>query len=338
MTDGEARAPAWDRSRPWCEYPIVFLDAETTGTEETDRIVELAAARLEWRDGQWAIETRVALVNPGLNIPPELTEIHGITDAMVADAPPFGEVWPAFEAGLFRTGDEIAAAYNAPFDRKMIRAEHLRAFEAAPRPVPAGMRYQWLDPFPLVQKIDRFVSGRGRHKLAVTCERWGIPLDGAHRAEDDCIAGAKLLTSTRMRREIALLCYMREHGQRPRCAAQDVPTPSLRLVQDLLPVLYDEAAEQHRRFKESKAGDRGKVVRCKSCPASIRWIETDKGNPMPLDAEPTPAGNVVLDETGKRGTVAAGEELERFRGLGAVLYMPHHAVCPAAAKHRTPSR
>lgn len=72
---------------------LLFVDLESTGRDPwKDRIVEAAFSAVELNDGDpsrpvsWSF-----LVNPGCPIPPEVTEIHGITDADVADAQPFSE-------------------------------------------------------------------------------------------------------------------------------------------------------------------------------------------------------------------------------------------------------
>lgn len=71
---------------------------------------------------------------------------------------------------------------------------------------------------------------------------------------------------------------------------------------------------------------------CRSCSAPIFFAITDKGRRMPLDSEPNSAGNVSLgayDSSGLRiATVLSNLDLEMARADGALLYMPHHAVCP----------
>jgi len=69
------------------ERPICFLDVETTGVDvEKDRIVELSILRLS-PDGSEELKT--VRVNPGVPIPKEATDIHGITDEMVKECPKF---------------------------------------------------------------------------------------------------------------------------------------------------------------------------------------------------------------------------------------------------------
>ena len=71
------------------DRPLAVFDIESTGLNpRTDRILELAVVRLEPGGGR---TERRWLLNPGVPIPAESTAIHGITDAMVRDAPRFEE-------------------------------------------------------------------------------------------------------------------------------------------------------------------------------------------------------------------------------------------------------
>jgi len=81
------------------------------------------------------------------------------------------------------------------------------------------------------------------------------------------------------------------------------------------------------------------MSRCRSCRAPIRWAVTAAGAKMPLDAEPNPAGNVRLhrpEAADPLAVVCRPQEAEEARrlGFGDQLYMPHHATCPKASKHR----
>ena len=69
---------------------IVALDIETTGLNpEGDAITEIGAVRFSGRrvEAEWS-----TLINPGRRIPPEITQLTGITDAMVRGAPPIHDV------------------------------------------------------------------------------------------------------------------------------------------------------------------------------------------------------------------------------------------------------
>ena len=67
--------------------PIIFFDLETTGINiVTDRIVEFSYLKI-YPNGKE--ESNTFLVNPTIPIPSKISEIHGITDEDVKDAPPF---------------------------------------------------------------------------------------------------------------------------------------------------------------------------------------------------------------------------------------------------------
>jgi len=90
---------------------LVVVDVETTGwLADAAGITEIGAVRL--RPGRPPAEFS-ALVNPGRPIPADISELTGITDAMVSDARGIGEVLPAF---LEFAGAGVLVAHNAPFD------------------------------------------------------------------------------------------------------------------------------------------------------------------------------------------------------------------------------
>lgn len=105
------------------DKPIVFFDIESTGTNvATDRIIELAIMKLFPDQHK---ESRVYLFHPGMPIPPASTEIHGITDADVTNAPRFSE--KAQEVVEF-IGQADLAGYNSNrFDVPMLVEECMRA-------------------------------------------------------------------------------------------------------------------------------------------------------------------------------------------------------------------
>ncbi|MEG3909649.1 3'-5' exonuclease [Microcoleus sp. w2-18bC1] len=86
----------------------VILDTETTGLVRAE-IVEIAIID---RLGEMLLNT---FIKPSIPIPAEVTEIHGISGAMVADAPTFPEVYPT-DAAL---KDKRVLIYNSAFDIKI---------------------------------------------------------------------------------------------------------------------------------------------------------------------------------------------------------------------------
>jgi DNA polymerase III subunit epsilon len=97
--------------RPLIGADVVIVDVETTGlAPDQATIIEIGAVRLS--GGQVTGEF-FSLVNPATEIPPDITDLTGITDAMVAAAPPPAVALGAFLA--FARG-AVLAAHNAPFD------------------------------------------------------------------------------------------------------------------------------------------------------------------------------------------------------------------------------
>ena len=172
-----------DQAKLWTELPIATIDFETTSADPlTCAPVEVAAVRFE---GGRAVDQWSSLINPGCPIPEAATAIHGITDAMVADAPTLELVAPE----LFRLAkDAVPCAYNAPFDRTVLH----RYITGADCPAfdPAQL---WIDAYVVIASVDKFVPGAGRLKLAAACKRWGVLLDNAHRAMADAVVTGQLL-------------------------------------------------------------------------------------------------------------------------------------------------
>lgn len=81
------------------------------------------------------------------------------------------------------------------------------------------------------------------------------------------------------------------------------------------------------------AGDLG---RCDYCGKAIRWVATRKGKKMPLDPNPAPDGNVVLELEGIDRTPCA-RVLTKGEVAAGPTYLSHFATC-AKARHYAPDR
>jgi len=169
--------------------PLVVIDFETTGPDPlTCEPVEVAAIRLEREHDSYfrIVEEFSTLLRPSGPIDPEATKIHGITDAMVKDAPQLKDV-----AGelLALASDALPCAYNEPFDRTVLH----RYVSGTDCPLFDPSLVAWLDVYVMIARIDRYVPGSGRHKLENVCQRYGVPHESAHRALGDCRATGNLL-------------------------------------------------------------------------------------------------------------------------------------------------
>ncbi len=109
--------------------PLVTLDLETTGVwVEKDKIVEIGMIKIN-TDG--SRQDYVKRVNPGIPIPPNVSQIIGITDADVKDAPPFKDI--AKEALSFLDDCDIGGFNVERFDLPVLERE---MFEA-------GLKFEW---------------------------------------------------------------------------------------------------------------------------------------------------------------------------------------------------
>lgn len=175
-----------DPAASWWSQPLAILDFETTGPIPTTcEPVSVAVVRLE--DGIER-DSFYTLLRPTIPIPAEATAIHGITDAMAAAAPSLLDV----AADLARVAaDAVPCGYNANhFDRKILH----RYISGTDCPLfdPA---LAWVDPLVIVRKVDKWVAGKGRHKLANVCARWGVPMtdEEQHNALGDVRATGRLI-------------------------------------------------------------------------------------------------------------------------------------------------
>ncbi|MEP3441151.1 MAG: 3'-5' exonuclease [Sulfitobacter sp.] len=169
------------QSGPLMETPLrelvyVVFDTETTGLEpQSDEVVQLGAVRIV--NGKVVTsEDFETLVNPGIPIPKRSTQVHGIDNSMVADAPDFTEVCKKFHA---YAADSILIAHNAAFDMAFL---HRRAAT-----LDIGFDHPVLDTVLMSAAI---FGASAVHTLDAICARLDItiPQDKRHTAMGDAIA------------------------------------------------------------------------------------------------------------------------------------------------------
>ena len=162
------------------EKPIVMIDFETTGLSPAmgDRVTEVAALRIV--DGR-VTERYVSLINCQVRIPSFISQLTGISQAMVDAAPPVSKVVPEL---LDFIGGDALSAHNASFDEKFLKAEAAR-LDLSPRH----------EGLVCSLKLSRRVfPGLTSYKLGLLSGQLGIRFrSAAHRAESDAEVAAEVL-------------------------------------------------------------------------------------------------------------------------------------------------
>ncbi len=160
-------------SRPHALPPRFWaVDTETTGVDWNTThvcsigVVQFNAGRVSHED--------YTLVNPGVPIPKEATDVHGITDADVKDAPTFEEAFGQMGLPEVLKPGHIVVGHNVWFD--------LRHF-ARLYPIACTVYDTMI--------ISRTILDLRGHTLDAVCEKLGVKLTGHHNAKDDAIAAGK---------------------------------------------------------------------------------------------------------------------------------------------------
>lgn len=158
-----------------------IVDLETTGgAPGSSAITEIGAVRVE---GLCITERFSTLVDPERPIPPHITGITGIDDAMVRGQPVIDHALPEF-IGFAR--DDVLVAHNAPFDLRFLNYERLRLRDGY-------FTQPWLDTLVLARRLlDGAVP---RHDLSTLAAWAGAPVRPAHRALADAEATASVLVA-----------------------------------------------------------------------------------------------------------------------------------------------
>ncbi len=160
------------------ESEFVVFDLETTGLNPSQHeIIEIGAVKIKNAE---KIGEFKSFVKPEGMIPPKITEITGIKNKMVADAPPLSEVIEGFTA--FAEG-AVLVAHNADFDYGFIRTalQNLNIKRE---------EYTVLDTLALSRAV---VKDSKNYKLNTLAEYFEVDLDNHHRALDDAEATAEIL-------------------------------------------------------------------------------------------------------------------------------------------------
>jgi DNA polymerase III subunit alpha, Gram-positive type len=163
------------------ETDYVVFDLETTGAKcPPCRVTEIGAYRVE----KGAITDKFhTLVNPETPIPLFITQLTGISDSMVRNAPKFREIADDFLAFI---GDAVLVAHNASFDIRFLNHEIGKIYGG----------YKVANPhLCTVQLSRRLVPHIENHKLNTVAQYFRVNLENHHRASHDAHATAKIFVN-----------------------------------------------------------------------------------------------------------------------------------------------
>ena len=189
----------------------VVFDLETTGFSSIkDKIIEIGAVKVE----NGVITDKFStFVNPKVPIPFEITNLTGITDDMVMEAPDIETILPQF---LEFVGDAVLVAHNASFDVSFIEQ---------------NCRYQ--DITPDFTSVDTVAMARillptlSKFKLNVVANALHISLENHHRAVDDAGATAEIFVKfveMLRARNIKTLTKLNQFGAQNKDAIRKLPS------------------------------------------------------------------------------------------------------------------
>jgi DNA polymerase-3 subunit epsilon len=164
---------------PLFDVTFCVVDLETTGgSPGEDGITEIGAVKV--RGGE-CLGTFQTLVNPGVPLPPVITVLTGITEAMVLPAPPVEAVLPTLSEFI---GGSVLVGHNIRFDAGFLDAALLRAG----RP---PLALQRVDTVALARRLLREEVPDCR--LGTLAQRFRFSHRPTHRALDDALATVDLL-------------------------------------------------------------------------------------------------------------------------------------------------
>lgn len=189
------------------EIRRIGWDTETTGPNPLD--ARIVTAALIGRGGTPADRVQTWLINPGIPIPPETTEVHGITDAMVkADGqdpePALDEIASTLTRAI-QYGMPVIA-FNTAYDWTVLHCELKRNGLPTMGDRLGDTVPTLVDPHVIDKQVDRYVKGTGMRKLKPTAERYGVELEDWHTAEADALA-ALLIAEAQFERYPVLAGY-----------------------------------------------------------------------------------------------------------------------------------
>lgn len=156
------------------EVNFVAIDVETTGLSPVyNELIEISAIKYEKAKKK---DTFSTLIRPKKEISDTITNITGITNEMVKNAPKIEQVMPKLIKFI---GDYPIVAHNANFDYSFLQNNSQKSFS----------KNKVIDTVAISRKM---LPSLPNHKLNTVSKYIGIEEDGFHRAEFDCECCAKI--------------------------------------------------------------------------------------------------------------------------------------------------
>lgn len=186
----------------------VVFDLETTGlSPATDQIIEISAVKVK---GGRIKDTFSTLVNPGRHIPASASQVNGITDGMVADAPGLKDVLKRFL--VFIGGDTLVGHNIHSFDMKFLNAAMQEFYQK-------DLENDYIDTLYMARNCLKELA---RHRLVDLAAHFRISTQGAHRALNDCMMNQKCFEEMGKRMAAAGPGQSREPAAEvcPRCGGE----------------------------------------------------------------------------------------------------------------------
>ena len=169
---------------PLSETTFAVLDLETSGGSPKSGagITEIGVVKVR---GGNVLGTFQSFVDPGHSLPPFITQLTGITDAMLLSAPFIDEVLPTLIEFLGSADETVLVAHNSPFDMSFLKAAAI------------AHNYSWPNYLTVdTARLARAVLDRdevSNCKLGTLAEFFNAQTSPTHRALDDALATVDVL-------------------------------------------------------------------------------------------------------------------------------------------------
>jgi DNA polymerase-3 subunit epsilon len=178
-------------SAPWHTQPLLSWDTETTGLDiETARIV---TAAFVWHNPDGTHETTTLLADPGVEIPTEASDLHGVTTERArAEGKPAAEAVENITDRLYTalSGGLPIVIFNARYDLSVLDRECRRHGIPTLEERLGQLIGPVIDPLVIDKQADKY--RKGSRKLGAMAAHYGIKLANAHSADADALASVKI--------------------------------------------------------------------------------------------------------------------------------------------------